>query len=575
MHALLHRPTGLILFPLVLLLLFAVACDAAATPTPVVHVTEVIKIATPTPTPVGPTVKRLKVALSPGGGDTLVYFMGITGTSNLISRNFAEPLIETDRFSGAFAPGLAAEWEMAPDGQTWTFKLREGVPFHGNEWGEFTSKDVRHSIGQITQEDSLATDASLFRGLLGETAEERNGNIETPDDNTVILHTTRPELDMLLNVSAQQGNLLMHSKAQWDAEGLEGYTKGPAATGSWQVLEHELGSYILFGQTQDHWRQTPDFEEMQLFTAPESVTRLAMILTGEVHISEVDRDLHSEAVSRGNVVIDSGLSALSYFWAFGGVYREDLADRYDPNVPALDVRVREAMNRAVNRQEISDTYFAGAARPHVVSGYHPSLLGWNPDWEANFERDYGYDPAKARELLADAGYGPDNPVKIKIQSVTLSGLPEMIQLAEVMSIYLQDVGIEPEIVEFDSWGPWIPYYREKRTHNWLWQIPSSYRPAQTSVRLLNISGPGGFVSACEDKVIDDKYEMLSNSVDPAARDQLLREIGDHKYDTYCDMPIFWLPAQVVIDPEVVQEYAFPGNISTFYTHLEYAVAVKN
>ena len=582
MHALLLRPKALVFFPLVLLLLFAVACGSD--PTPVVIEKEIIKevevikevlvVATPTPGAMEAKVKRLKVALTPGGQDTLVYFMGVTGTSNLISRNFAEPLIETDRFTGAFAPGLAAEWEMAPDGRAWTFKLRKGVPFHG-EWGEFTSKDVRHSIGQITQEGSLATDASLFRGLLGDTAEELNGNIETPDDYTVILHTKRPELDMELNVAAQQGNLLMHSKAQWDAEGLEGYEKAPAGTGSWQVLEHKLGRYVLFGQTQDHWRHTPGFEEMQQFTSPEAVTRLAMILTGEVHISEVDRYLHFEAVSRGNVVVNSGLEALSYFWAFGGVYREDLVDRYDPDVPALDVRVREAMNRAVDRQEISDSLFAGAVRPHVVSGYHPSLLGWNPDWEKNFETDYGYDPEKARQLLAEAGYGPDNPVKIKLVSVTLSGLPEMVQMAEVMSIYLKDVGIDAEIVEFDSWGSWAPYYREKRTHNWLWQIPSSYRPSQTSVRLLNISGKGGFVSACESKLIDDKYEKLSTSLDPDERDRLLREIGDHKFDTYCDMPIFWLPAQVVIDPEVVQEYAFPGNISTFYTHLEYTVPASN
>jgi ABC-type transport system substrate-binding protein len=460
---------------------------------------------------------------------------------------------------------------MSPDGKTWTFNLREGVPFHGDKWGEFTSKDVAHSITQITQESALATDASTFRALLGETEEEVLGNIETPDDHTVILHTKSPTLDMELNVSAQQGNLLIHSKAQWDAEGMEGYEKGPAGTGSWQLVEHKLSRHLLFKATENHWRKTPGFEELQQFAIPESVSRLAMILTGEAHISEVDRDLHSEVRSRGKEVVSSGIEALSYFWAFGGVYREDLEDRYDPTVPALDVRVREAMNRAINREEINDNLFAGATRPHVVSGYHSSLLGWNPRWLAEFDDKYGYDPDKAKQLIKDAGY-PDG-FKIQLMSLTMAGLPEMIQLAEVVSIYLQDVGIEAEIVDFDSWGSWRPYYREKKTHNWLWQIPSSYRPSQKSVQYFNISGAGGFVSACESKLIDDKFEVLKASIDPEERNRLLQEIGDYKFDTYCDMPMFWLPAQVVIDPEVVQEYAFPGNISTFYTHLEYAVPV--
>src|SRR5258705_4261499 len=84
----------------------------------------------------------------------------------LKKRPAIESLIEMDRPTGADIPELDEHWTMAPDGNRWTLRLRQGVPFH-EQWGPFTAQDVRHSIFLMVQPESTATDAGLWRTLMG------------------------------------------------------------------------------------------------------------------------------------------------------------------------------------------------------------------------------------------------------------------------------------------------------------------------------------------------------------------------------------------------------------------------
>jgi ABC-type transport system substrate-binding protein len=84
----------------------------------------------------------------------------------LDKRPALEYLVGIDRNTGAYIPQLAEKWDMAPDGKSWTITLRKGVKFHEN-WGEFTAKDVRHSIFLIAQPESIQTDSGLWRSLMG------------------------------------------------------------------------------------------------------------------------------------------------------------------------------------------------------------------------------------------------------------------------------------------------------------------------------------------------------------------------------------------------------------------------
>src|SRR6266481_851056 len=112
-----------------------------------------------------PKLERLRVAVAPLGWDT--NFTWLQSRSGMLDKRPAlEYLVGIERHTGAYIPELAEKWEMAPDGKSWTIWLRQGVKFH-EKWGEFTAKDVRHSIFLISQPESVQTDSGLWRTLMG------------------------------------------------------------------------------------------------------------------------------------------------------------------------------------------------------------------------------------------------------------------------------------------------------------------------------------------------------------------------------------------------------------------------
>src|SRR6266568_5057585 len=167
-------------------------------------------------------LQRLRIAVAPLGWDTNFTWLG-PRSSNLDKRPALEFLVGIDRHTGAYIPELAEKWEMAPDSKTWTITLRQGVKFHDN-WGEFTARDVRHAVFLITQPESVQTDGSLWRGLMGITkndsgaaaAKKVEEGVEIVDDHTVIFHLTQATPEFVENISAN-ADLVMESKARWDA----------------------------------------------------------------------------------------------------------------------------------------------------------------------------------------------------------------------------------------------------------------------------------------------------------------------------------------------------------------------
>jgi ABC-type transport system substrate-binding protein len=202
----------------------------------------------------------------------------------------------------------------------------------------------------------------------------------------------------------------------------------------------------------------------------------------------------------------------------------------------------------------------------VVWGYHSTLEGWNSDWEKRFQDKYAYDPARARALLKEAGY-PDG-FKTTVVVTSLPGAPEMIDGAQALPLYLNKIGIEVKTVEME-FAKLRELYRAAKTHDLIYPIRGSYRPLEPTLRFYNISGKEGFHQVVPDNLLNVKYQQFINSVDGAERERVLKEIGEFKFINYTEIPIAWLPGQIVVNPKVVGEYIFPGNINGPLSHLEY------
>ena len=110
----------------------------------------------------------------------------------------------------------------------------------------------------------------------------------------------------------------MQSKARWDAGGKELYGQKVVGTGPFEFVERKLGSHVLYKRVENHWRQTPEYKELEFRWVPEGVTRLASLMAGEVHISDVDRALQKDAIAKGMKISASKLPAMQHQWQFGG-----------------------------------------------------------------------------------------------------------------------------------------------------------------------------------------------------------------------------------------------------------------
>ena len=120
---------------------------------------------------------------------------------------------------------------------------------------------------------------------------------------------------------------------------------------------------------------------------------------------------------------------------FGGQYYMPGDPKFESNVPWTNKKVRQALNMAVNRQEILGTIFAGKGTLAYVSGWLPISEGWNPEWEKRFEQQYGYNPTRAKELLKEAGY--PSGMKLKLLAFTNPGESEGPQVADALGIYFK------------------------------------------------------------------------------------------------------------------------------------------
>jgi len=524
--------------------------------------------------PAKPKLERLKIAVAPLGWDT--NFSWLQSRSGMLDKRPAlEYLVGIERNTGAYIPELAEKWEMAPDGKSWTLWLRQGVQFH-EKWGEFTAKDVRHSIFLISQPESVQTDSGLWRTLMGigkgdsieEGAKKVAQMVQIVNDHQVIIHTTVVAPELVDTLSAKS-DLVMESKARWDAGGKELYNQKVVGTGPFEFVERKVGSHVLYKRVENHWRKTPEYKELEFRWVPEGVTRLATLIAGEVHISDIDRALQKDAVDKGMQVIPGKLAVIGHEWLFGGMYFAT-PDKLDNKQPFVDRRVRQAMNMAINRQAIATNILGGKAQPMRVTRFHPQADEtlwpgiWNPDWEKRAEALYGYNPLKAKQLLEEAGY--KNGFEFTIYLYTLPGLPEIIDIGQALALDWEAVGLKPKLVEIDF--PRVrEQYRTKSIHGAVWAL----RGSDSGLNILRIfnKAKDSVVYTYEHPYIEERLEALGKTVDKVERARLLREIGEHKFNEFAEMPLFWLFAEAGVNPKYIAEYTFPGSITGFFTHLEY------
>jgi ABC-type transport system substrate-binding protein len=143
-----------------------------------------------------------------------------------------------------------------------------------------------------------------------------------------------------------------------------------------------------------------------------------------------------------------------------------------------------------------------------------------------------------------------------------------LDIGQAIDGYFRNIGLKVtlEQVEFSRVRS---LYRGKTMQGASWTHSTLYRPPHANTRLFHSSGKEGVAYSYEHELIDQNYAQFIKTADQAERDRLMREIGNHKFNEYPEIPLVWVHTEVLVNPKVVPEYVYPGVIFGAVTHLEY------
>ena len=379
------------------------------------------------------------------------------------------------------APLLASEWDISDNGQIWTFKVRDDVVFHPKCGTSGTESCGNLSIYDILWNYKEWHEGSLNAraGIIGDFWVGNAGGSQTViDDYTVELDTGEPWLrerafEFMRHlggvsttiVSMQQTQELVEAKggsmddtttSEYE-EGAKEASKNISATGPWEIVGPTNSSSVWnFTAVEDHWRQTPYFAEFNMRSIPEEATRIAAFEVGELDIMEMAFDsLPAVQAVEGTEIVawpNAGQAGLNIYGQTYGVDKEGKPYEHldcdnawvscdeDPASQEWQdaVKVKKAMAIAINRQEIVDTLLSGFGQPLQLRDWMGHEAKADPRWV------HAYDPDMARQLLAEAGYGPDNKFSITLVPA-IRGAPAEVEACEAVAGYWGEVGIDVDI----------------------------------------------------------------------------------------------------------------------------------
>jgi peptide/nickel transport system substrate-binding protein len=374
------------------------------------------------PTPSG----SLRIAMPGFEDETFLPWNGAAGRKFYVDTIY-EYLIYLNPGTREPVPGLATAWNMTPDGKTWTISLRQGVQFQEN-WGEFTSEDVKFTFEKIMDPSSKASQASTFRSSID--------SIVAKDKYTVVFNLKTPDYFLWSKFSNMISNFIV-SKAYVQKVGDSAADSHPIGTGAFTLSDHQRGVSIKVSTVpgvENHWRVKPEYKDITFKSVPEESTRVAMLKAGEADMAPISMDsVETVKASKLNIM------SIKDMWAprivFGGLVQTD-PNRTNAIAPWAKKEVRQALNYAIDKDSIARNIFHGQASAN-----------FNPFLFSSQTPAYPYNVAKAKQLLQAAGY-PDG-FQVNLYTCARSPGAQLPDIGLAVATYWEAAGIKVKVTPTD------------------------------------------------------------------------------------------------------------------------------
>lgn len=350
-----------------------------------------------------------------------IHIQTTTGERIWHDASIGEALYDWDVANGEYVPRLATALpEISEDGKTYIIPLRKGVKFHDGT--TFDAHDMVYSFNRFMNPDNQSYLLKKY---------EIVESVEAVDDYTFKITLNTPDNAFMAKLQAR--DVCPVSKEAVEAAGEDYGTKVVVGTGPFKFVEWLPGDRIVIERFDEYWQEgKPLLDKVVFKIIPEEATALMQLRLGEVHIMEdVARKDIATLEEDENVIVELVTSI-----QHEQIYLNTARPPFD------DLRVRQALSHAIDRQAIIEGVFEGYGE--ISPGpYHPWFWTHNPEWE----QPYPYNPERARELLEEAGYGPGNPLKFELMATNQD---MFVDQSLMVQAFMADVGAEVEVLPLDK-----------------------------------------------------------------------------------------------------------------------------
>ena len=355
------------------------------------------------------TIVRINMESEP---DNLDPWLSAASDTEAVFHNVFEGLVLFDE-TGALIPGLAKSWDISDDGLTYTFHLRDDVTFHNGK--AFSAEDVVYTYEALS---GLGGEEPLSSKFTNVTA------INAIDDYTVEL--TLGEADAAF---------LQYTRVAVLPKGYEDQSSAPVGTGPFVFEKYVPGQMVVLEKNENYYDESrmPKIDEAQIYIMGDDSAVLTALQSGQLDAGIVYAD--SADYLTGDFTINSSPQNMVQLFALNNSVE-----------PFDDVRVRQAFEYAINKDQIIDGVFAGYAT-ELYSNFSPVMSHFYND---ELEDVYTYDVDKAKELMAEAGYENGFDITITVPS----NYQKHVDTAQVIAQQLKEINVNATI-EPVEWGQWL------------------------------------------------------------------------------------------------------------------------
>jgi ABC-type transport system substrate-binding protein len=471
----------------------------------------------------GLTIRPSLAADQPVKGGTLIWGhsettqnldIHQTGTASTVRvlQNVHDAIVTIDK-NFTVIPSLAKSFDQSSDGLTYTFHLRPGVKFHDGK--TMTSADVKYSFDRCRAKETGAVNFEVFNDV---------ASIETPDDLTVIVKMNRINAPFLSRLAENGAGAIM-PQGSGDQQG-----KTPIGAGPFKFVRREFGHEVELVRFDDYWDGPAYLDKIIAREVTEPTVRLTGLRTGEMHmINDIPADRMKEVKG------DPKFQVTTWFplnWDFVNLNHDF--------EPFKDQRVRLAIDLLIDKEALLQGALWGEGRTTASPSFPTS-----PSYDSAL-KNRPQDIEKAKQLLAEAGYGPG---KLNIVFKATTNYPYHVESAQIMLEWFKEAGINMTIEQL-TWADWLSQvWVNKDFQISMMNFFTLWEPDFLYYSLWHSTGAFNY-RHINDPDLDDLLQKARVTIDPAARADIYKQVQQRVFDQDHDVILWFRNGSIGAQPSV-------------------------